>query len=183
MDLAVRCSIKAVKLNDSLAHYHHANKSVLRSAHQRPPKRTKKQPKMVTTYDIRNDKKPCPVSMVDVTSPKTSWTRADLEGGASSVNFKSWIRPWRSLEVASSVFRFLNRCHIWWVGSIDQFFKSQMHLSHIPAMWTCSKWCVVRYGTGVLWDLWKWSLVPKTVATYQGHIVSHSANLLVSKLH
>ena len=36
-----------------------------------------------------------------------------------------------------------------------------MHHSEQKCAHFCSEWCIVGYGTGALWDLWKWSVTRK----------------------
>ena len=42
-----------------------------------------------------------------------------------------------------------------------------MHLSHIPQCTIQNRnvlnWCIVGFGTGALWDLWIWSIIPPCI--------------------
>ena len=53
---------------------------------------------------------------------------------------------------------------------IDLIHNPTMHLLHIPQCHSeqkcahfCSEWCIVWYGTGVLWDLWEWFIKAKNI--------------------
>ena len=57
-----------------------------------------------------------------------------------------------------------------------KFTNLVMHLSHIPqcnikkCAHFCSKWSIVIYKTGALWDLWEWPISNTSIGIFLGRV-------------